>query len=90
MDKPQESNVTRAVRRRLSSLRVSLRMLQDELDMSGEGRINLDRALVEDFVTALELFAEDLESDAGIVRPPAVNGERRTTLVPEKPVARLN
>jgi hypothetical protein len=90
MEKPQEAAVTRAVRRRLSPLRVSIRMLQDELDMSGEGRITLDRGLVEDLVTALELFAEDLESDAGIVKVSGVNGERRTTIVPDKPVARLN
>lgn len=90
MDKPQEAAITRAVRRRLSPLRVSIRMLQNELDMSGDGRITLDRVLVEDLLTSLELFSEDLESDAGIVKPTAVNGERRSNLVPEKPVTRLN
>jgi hypothetical protein len=100
MDKPQEAAVTRAVRRRLSPLRVSIRMLQSELDISGEGRITLDRTLAEDLLTSLELFAEDLEHDAGIVKTAGVNGaganvagvggERRTTIVPEKPVARLN
>jgi hypothetical protein len=95
MDKPQEAAVTRAVRRRLSPLRISIRMLQNELDISGEGRITLDRTLAEDLLTSLELFAADLESDAGIVKAPGVNvgganGERRTTIVTEKPVARLN
>lgn len=92
MEKPQETAAARALRRRLSSVRVAIRMMQDELDMSGEGRITLDRTLAEDLVTSLELFVEDVESDAGVARPavaPAL-AERRVPVSVDKPVPRLN
>jgi hypothetical protein len=93
MDKPQEATLTRTVRRRLSPVKIAIRMLQNELDMSGEGRVTFERNLAEDLLVSLELFVEDLESDVGVTKP-ATNGalgeRRQTSLTPEKPVTRLN
>ena len=93
MDKPQEPTLNRSIRRRVSALKVAIRMLQDELDMSGEGRITFERPLVEDLVTSLELYTEDIERDAGIVRQAAMptgGVNNRQQISADKPVARMN
>ncbi|MBL8693207.1 MAG: hypothetical protein JNJ88_03845 [Planctomycetes bacterium] len=98
MEKLQELAQARLVQRRLSSVKVVLRMLHDELDLSHDQRIVMDRALVENLVSHLELFVEDTESDLGVARAPVPGGvhgangnaERRTAIVPDKAVPRLN
>jgi hypothetical protein len=93
MDKPQEPTLNRSIRRRLSAIKVAVRVIQDELDMSGEGRITIERSLAEDLATSLEVFSEDLERDAGIVRQapmPTQGVNNRQTISADKPVARMN
>ncbi len=96
MEKPQEVALARTISRRLSSVKVAIRMLQDELDLAGEGRVPLERALLENLVCSLELFVEDTEGGLGPIRPVAgamgTNGgaERRPALVTEKPLPRMN
>lgn len=95
MEKQQETPLARIVRRRLSPVKVAIRVLQDELDLSGDGRVVLDRSLVEDLIGSLELFVDDLESDAGVTKSTsstnATNGGiSRSTLVTEKQANRIN
>ncbi|MBI3820708.1 MAG: hypothetical protein HY286_18620 [Planctomycetes bacterium] len=95
MDKNPETPLARIVRRRLSPVKVAIRVLQDELDLSGDGRVVLDRTLVEDLIGSLEVFVDDLESDAGVTKTSVVTGNAngglaRPGLVTEKPAARMN
>lgn len=95
MEKNPETPLARIVRRRLSPVKVAIRVLQDELDLSGDGRVVLDRTLVEDLIGSLEVFVDDLESDAGVTKNAsnsgaANGGVSRPGLVTEKPAARMN
>jgi hypothetical protein len=94
MEKQQETPLARIVRRRLAPVKVAVRVLQDELDLSGDGRVVLDRALVEDLIGSLELFVDDIETDAGVTKSAsqnAANGNvNRAALVTEKPASRIN
>lgn len=94
MEKSQETPLARIVRRRLAPVKVAIRVLQDELDLSGDGRVVLDRALVEDLIGSLELFVDDIEGDAGVTKNTTsgtINGGiPRSGLVTDKPAPRVN
>lgn len=94
MEKNPESPLARIVRRRLSPVKVAIRVLQDELDLSGDGRVVLDRALVENLISSMEVFVDDLENDAGVTKisaaaNPANGGVQRTPLATEKSPSRI-
>lgn len=92
MDKAHDSSLARSLHRRLASVKLAIRMLHHEMDLGGEGaRTSIDRGTLESVASTLELFVEDVESEIGAPKPPALtNGDRRATLVPEKPVPRLS
>ena len=90
MDKLQDSSLSRSVQRRLAPLKIAVRMLRDEMEI-GDARITLDRALVEQLATTMELAVEDVEEGIGAPKQPTTvavtNGERRNVNVlgTEKP-----
>ncbi|MFN0205193.1 MAG: hypothetical protein ACKVS6_02630 [Planctomycetota bacterium] len=95
MEKQQETPLARIVRRRLAPVKVAIRVLQDELDLSGDGRVVLDRSLVEDLIGSFELFVDDIEDDAGVTKSASSTnvtngGISRSTLVTEKQASRIN
>ncbi|HKE01618.1 MAG TPA: hypothetical protein VKE69_11455 [Planctomycetota bacterium] len=89
MDKLQDTSLTRSVQRRLAPVKVAIRMLRDEIEI-GDGRISLDRALVDGLATTLEMVVDDIEEHVGIPKTTTVavtNGDRRnvSVLAADKP-----
>ena len=63
------------VRRHLSQLKVVVRLLEHELELSKGNEVNLDKSLLENTLDTLEIFIEDCEDSVGSSRP--ATGERK-------------
>jgi len=94
MDKPHDTShatsLARTLQRRLAPVKLAIQMLHHEIDARSEGRLAVERTALDNLVSTLELFVEDVEAEIGAPKAPAVtNGDRRATLMPEKSSPRL-
>ena len=80
MERVHDSHVGKFVSRRLTGVKTSLRLLRHELEVGGsDGRtVTLDRQVIEDALSALEMFVEDFHSATGAAAPAASPVVRET------------
>lgn len=76
MEKVAEGNIGKFVDRRSSTVKVAVRLLNHELELAQGAQVTLDRSVLENVVSTLELFLEDF-SESYTRQMSAAAAERR-------------